>query len=162
MWGEHGLLQKGFPYTQGVKVPMFARWPRDIRPGSVDRRLVANIDLAPTILRALSVRTRKLDGRDLLNRSWRRDRIHLEYWCNVRVCNRWASTREKSSQYLEYYGTGGQVTYREYYDLKSDKWQLHNLLGDHNRKNDPRLGPLHKRLARDRVCASRVGQKACP
>jgi len=162
MWGEHGLRRKGLPYTQSVKVPLFTRWPLAIRPGSVDRRLVANIDLAPTILRVLSQPTRNLDGRDLLDRSWKRNRIQLEYWCNVRECNRWASTRRKSSEYVEYYDAAGRVTFREYYNLKADKWELHNLLGDHRRNNNPKLGPLHRRLTHDRTCAGHVGRKACP
>ena len=159
MWGEHGLSAKGVPYTQAVKVPMFARWPQSIEPGTVDRRLVANIDLAPTILSLLSQPIEDLDGRNLLDDSWTRDRIHLEYWCNISGCNRWASTRTKSSQYVEYYNKSGDVRFREYYNLGADKWQLHNLLKDGKPRNNPPLRPLHRRLARDRRCE---GTTACP
>lgn len=162
LWGEHGLTRKGVPYTPAVKVPFFIRWPRVIKPSTVDRRLVANIDLMPTVLSALSQPTKHLDGRNLLDGSWDRGRIQLEYWCNVGGCRPWASTRTKSYQYIEYYDDAGAVKFREYYDLQRDRWQLHNLLGDRSRKNDPKLRPLKKRLSADRACRGRLGPTACP
>jgi arylsulfatase A-like enzyme len=162
MWGDFGLLKKGVPYTQAVNVPFFIRWPNAIAPGTVDRRLVANIDLVPTVLSALSQPHAGLDGRDLLDGSWERDRIQLEYWCSAEECRPWASTRTKAHQYVEYYNKAGGVKFREYYDLRKDRWQLHNLLADRNRKNDPKLGPIEEQLAADRVCSGQTGATACP
>jgi arylsulfatase A-like enzyme len=162
MWGEHGLVKKGVPYTPAIKVPFFLRWPRAIEPGTVDRRIAANIDLVPTVLSVLSEPLAGLDGRDLLDGSWDRDRIQLEYWCNTSRCRPWASTRTKSYQYVEYYNKSGGVEFRGYYNLKRDPWQLRNLLADRSRKNDPKLRPIKKRLAADRVCSGQTGPTACP
>jgi arylsulfatase A-like enzyme len=153
MWGDHGLVAKDVPYTPAVKVKMFARWPSAIPPGSVDRRLVANIDIAPTALVAAGLDPEGTDGRDLLDPSWARERILLEHWCNVNACNRWAATRTKGHQYVEYYDADGRTTFREYYDLRRDPWQLRNLLHDRVRANNPDWGPLAEQLAADRSCA---------
>jgi arylsulfatase A-like enzyme len=161
MWSEHGLLKKDVPYTPSVSVPLMLRWPAHVSP-SVDRRLVANIDIAPTVLDAARYSkqlTTPLDGRSLLDNSWHRRRLLLEHWCNKRTaCNVWASTRTKDYQYTEYYGQEEEVVFREYYGLRKDPWQLHNLLLDGNGTIDPDLNRLHLRLERDRTCKS----TSCP
>ena len=153
MWGEHGLIAKDVPYTPAVKVRMLARWPAAIPAGSVDRRLVSNIDIAPTALAAAGLDPTGMDGRNLLDVSWARRRILLEHWCNVRACNLWAATRTKGHQYVEYYNADGRTTFREFYDLRRDPWQLRNLLYDGDSVNDPDWRPLAEQLAADRSCA---------
>lgn len=158
LWGEHGGHAKGYPYTESVKVPMYIRWPGVIRRGSMDGRMVANIDLAPTIMSVVGLPIDDRDGRDLLDRSWKRNRMHLEYWCNIEGCNRWASTRTKTYQYIEHYTADGRVRFREYYDLIHDRWQLRNYLHDGVAGNNPRLAPLKAQLRADRTCVN----AACP
>ncbi|MGH2818077.1 MAG: sulfatase family protein, partial [Actinomycetota bacterium] len=116
-WSEHGLNNKGTPYSQSVHVPMMARWPGHLPRGVRNSRWAANIDIAPTVLQAAAVRQHPatpMDGRSLLDPTWRRDRILLEYWCNVGLCNRWASIRTRTDQFVEYYDQG-EVVFREYY-----------------------------------------------
>ena len=48
MWGDHGLINKGFPYTQSAKLPLMVRYAPARCRASTDSRLGANIDLAPT------------------------------------------------------------------------------------------------------------------
>ncbi len=50
-WGQHGIGGKMVPYVESIRVPFFAMWPRHFEQGVSDR-LVANIDIAPTILDA--------------------------------------------------------------------------------------------------------------
>lgn len=50
MLGEHGLAAKHLAYEESVRVPMIVRYPRMVKPGSVRGDLVANIDVAPTLL----------------------------------------------------------------------------------------------------------------
>lgn len=57
------------------------------------------------------------------------------------------------------------MTFREYYDLVSDPWQLTNLLGDANPDNDPPAGELAALallLSRDRRCVGTEGEAPCP
>jgi arylsulfatase A-like enzyme len=166
MWGEHGLVGKAVPYRQSIKVPMMMRWPGHVMEGTTDHRLVANIDIAPTVLAATKyggTLNAPLDGRSLLDSSWRRVRMLHEYWSNRFRSRPWASTRTKRYLYTEYYDADGNITFREYYDLVGDRWQLHNLLGDSDRGNDPtNVAALHARLTADRSCVGTSGPKACP
>ena len=158
MWGEHGLAAKDVPYTPSVKIKMFARWPAAIPANSVDSRLVANIDIAPTVLAAAGLDPFGVDGRNLLDPQWARDRILLEHWCNMSNCNRWASTRTKEYQFVEYYDADGRTTFKEYYDQRRDPWQLRNLLRDGDRNNNPDWEALSEQLTADRTCAG----PSCP
>jgi Ca2+-binding RTX toxin-like protein len=49
-------------------------------------------------------------------------------------------------------------TFREYYDLVSDPWQLQNLLADGDPANDPNVVALSNQVAGQRTC---VGSAAC-
>jgi arylsulfatase A-like enzyme len=168
--GEHGLQQKHSPYTASVKIPMFARWPGHFRGGAVDDRLVANIDIAPTVYDAAGIRpdeAHPVDGRSLLDESWTRDRMLLEYTHREdRAVPSWASLRTADYQYVEYYDEElEEVTFREYYDLVTDPYQLTNLLGDADTSNDPdqgRITLLSLELQRDRRCEGTSGASACP
>ena len=155
MWGEHGLIFKRVPYDPSVRLPALMRWPGHIPKGEVDRRLVANIDIAPTILDAAGIETlpeRPMDGRSLLQTE-ERDRLVLEYWAEGGGdLPTWFSTRTKDFQYTRYEDEFGGVLFREYYDLRADPWQLENLLGDGDPTNDPLIIPLDSQLEQDRVC----------
>jgi len=51
--GQHGLHMKGaFHYEDGIRVPLLARWPGRIPPGSVRTDLQSLVDLSPTFLEA--------------------------------------------------------------------------------------------------------------
>ena len=78
--GEHDLTSKFLPYSPAVDVPLLVRWPGQIPGGSVSNDLVANIDIAPTVLRAAGVNAEHvMDGIDLLS-SAPRSRILTEYF----------------------------------------------------------------------------------
>ncbi|MDQ3962358.1 MAG: sulfatase [Actinomycetota bacterium] len=150
LWGEHGLTNKQVPYGESIRMPMMLRWPG--HGPEDDSRLVTNVDIAPTIYAATGV-TAATDGRDLLDTSWDRDRIHLEYFGdpNAPAIPRWASTWTPSGQYVEYYGPGSTVGFIEYYDLLDDPWQLRNTKAAPN-------DTWATRLRADRSCSG----ASCP
>ncbi len=167
LWGDHNKVSKFVPYTPSIKVPLYMSWPALVEGGRTDRRLTANIDLPTTILEAAGIAgtTPALDGRSLVDQSWTRDRMLTESFVNVEAFTTdlppWASLRDNKMQYVEYYGEGGEIVFREYYDLKEDPFQLLNLLGDDDTGNDPpaeELEALHVQLEADRRCAG----PACP
>jgi arylsulfatase A-like enzyme len=136
------------------------RWPGHVAKGEVDRRLVGNIDIAPTILDAAGVEVlpeRPMDGRSLLQDE-ERERLVLEYWAERGSLPTWFSTRTKDFQYIRYEDEFGDVVFREYYDLRADPWQLSNLLGDGDPTNDPLILPLDSQLEQDRACRA----ETCP
>jgi arylsulfatase A-like enzyme len=127
------------------------------------RRRVTNVDIAATVFDASGIRpNHALDGTSLLA-SGSRGRTLLEYFRDgdMRDIPPWASTLTSRFQYTEYYDRNRNVTFKEYYRLRQDPWQLRNVLRDGDPGNDPsstRLRRLHRVLRRDRNCSG----SACP
>ncbi len=53
--GEHGWFDKRFMYEESLRTPLVIRWPGVVRPGTVENRIVSNIDFAETFLAAAGV-----------------------------------------------------------------------------------------------------------
>jgi arylsulfatase A-like enzyme len=138
--GEHRLMAKGWPYTDAVEVPMYARWPGHITRGSVSYSLVANIDIAPTIYEATGVQPNYVpDGRSLLAPSGRQN-ILLELpgpWRNVPT---WSAIWSPTRHYIHW--SDGFV---EDYHLGTDPGET-----DARNTPDPKM---ERRLDRYRTCA---------
>ena len=161
LWQDHGLTNKSKPYLDSVRVPFFMRWPANpkVRRNATDPRLVANIDVAPTVMDAAGVTPdpgKPMDGVSLLDRTQQRDRMLAEYWGDLNNAPDeetgvssfageagaqglpkwkvppWASTITRDYHYTEYYDDEGtQPTFREFYDLRPghDPYELTNLYG---------------------------------
>jgi arylsulfatase A-like enzyme len=165
LWGEHGLVRKGYPYTRSIKVPLLVRWPGWIDEPATDDRLVANIDLAPTFAdlgkakapsfvdgRSLAPALREKSGDDT------RTGLLVEHFApsdrNARAGRRgggapptYAALRTDRYTYVEYV-TGE----RQLYDLRADPDQLHNIVST----ADPKLvKELAEQLASLRTCEAR-------
>ena len=48
--GEHGWYDKRWMYEESFRTPLLVRWPGKIKPGSVNRDFVMNLDFAQTFL----------------------------------------------------------------------------------------------------------------
>jgi N-acetylglucosamine-6-sulfatase len=153
MHGEHrAKAEKVLPYEPALRVPFILRGP-GIPAGFRDRRPVANIDIAPTIVDATgTVPGRVMDGRSLLglveDRTvwWGRD-ILIE---NGRGANSVAPFRGIRTGRFAYtrYTTTGEY---ELYDLERDPYQLQSL--DESDRYAPVLRDLKRRLRLLRTCA---------
>ncbi|MFG3053322.1 sulfatase [Kitasatospora sp. NPDC048239] len=165
-WADHGWLRKGVPYSPAHEVPFYLSWPAGgYGAGTVDHRIVANIDIAPTILDAAGITPdTPQDGNSLFS-THSRDHLLVEWWKQGTAAGgppTWSSYVAKDKQYTEYYqlhtdadgtvsGTG-QVKFREYYDLVADPYQLQNLLYQATPQQEQALGipALAAQLAADR------------
>jgi arylsulfatase A-like enzyme len=123
LWGEHGLRWKEKPYLESIRVPFFMRWPEHVASNHTDDRLVANIDIAPTIVDAVNAAgepridpSPPMDGTSLLEPGRLRTRILTEHFGSgpplssprnffVGTFPSWASMVTDSFQYVEYYRT---------------------------------------------------------
>jgi arylsulfatase A-like enzyme len=166
--GEHGLVDKRLPYTESTHIPLLVRWDGHIIAGSTDDRLVANVDVTPTVLAAAGITPPDrypLDGHDLLAVA-ERVRLFLEYFPDpVRPVPEWAAILTSNVLYVEYYGTDGSTIFLEYYDNRADPWQTQNLLGDEDPANDPptaEVRRLSSTITDDRRCQGVSGPAPCP
>ncbi len=165
--GEHRLIGKRLPYPESTDVPFAVSDPGVIPGGSVDERLTSNVDVAPTILEAAGAAgplRYPLDGYSLLDQHWRRKVQYGESY-NVRPDRHWEppwrSIRTGDFQFIEWLSETipQRIVWREYYDLRTDPYELDNLLGDSTTANDPHVQRLHARLVRAAFCA---GHPSCP
>ncbi|MBA4018565.1 MAG: sulfatase [Pirellula sp.] len=53
--GEHGWFDKRWFYEQSVKTPLLVRWPKMVKPGTVNTAMVSNLDYPETFLAAAGV-----------------------------------------------------------------------------------------------------------
>jgi arylsulfatase A-like enzyme len=152
--GEHGLFGKRLPYEPSVRIPLLMRWAGQIPAGTVSERLVANIDVAPTVLEAAGIEPgATVDGVSLLRNSKREGLLLEQIEKRRRSLPGWAAIRTPSSIYVEYYGHDQEsVLFREHYDLGTDPHQLRNTLADDDPANDARARALRVRLREIRAC----------
>ena len=139
--GEHRLPDNKINvYEEAVRVPLLMRGP-GVRRGVREPRLVANVDLAATILDAAAAEAGvELDGVSLLRRPPAGRAILLENLATGEPrFTRYAAVRTPRRVYVEH--ENGE---RELYDLRRDPFQLRS--GD----RAPRLAA---RLERLRDCA---------
>ena len=151
--GEHRLVKKGAPYRESVEVPLYMRWPDQVSGGPNDDRLAANIDLAPTIYDAAGISpSYETDGHSLLG-DYRRDYAFAEHRFGPWY---WAQVFDEDSRYIETYEKGslGNVTDREFYDLRADPFEMENLFAtEEGTGSDPRVIQADARLQAARDCA---------
>jgi N-acetylglucosamine-6-sulfatase len=68
LWGEHGQTDKRWAWEESIRIPLLIRHPASVPvPGSAVDRIVANIDVAPTLLDLAGLATPEhMQGRSLL------------------------------------------------------------------------------------------------
>jgi arylsulfatase A-like enzyme len=116
-----GPSGKAKPYLESIQVPLLMRWPASPYPAPSPSRLVANIDLTPTVLDSvgalsLANATEPVDGRSLWEPA--RTRLLAEGW-RERIPD-WASVITSRSQYIRTYdstSTPTDETWHEWYSL---------------------------------------------
>jgi len=126
-WGEHRLDSKSTAYEESVKVPFAIRYPPLIPNPYVDERIVANIDIAPTIYELSETRLpENMDGTSLVplfagETEWR-DHILLEAWPDRGA---WSAIHTGDYVYIE-----TQDDMSEFYDLTLDPFEMDNAIAD--------------------------------
>jgi len=145
--GEHRLaIVKIWPYEESIRVPFVIGGAGILDPGRTNPDFALNIDIAPTIAQLAGVRPGlPEDGRSLVpllrdqHPSWRTSFV-VEYLGKGGPDDKWVAPFEgiRTLRYLYVrYGMlrlvhGGPLVHypngsEELYDLKTDRYELHNL-----------------------------------
>ena len=153
--GDHGWFDKRLMYEESLRMPFLMRYPGAIRPGTVNRDIVLNIDFAPMFLDYAGARApAEMQGRSFranleghTPRDWRKS-MYYRYWMHndndhhVPGALRHSHERWKL---IYYYGkplgmTGANppdtTPEWELFDLRNDPREMHNLY------RDPKYAPV--------------------
>lgn len=132
MFGEHGLIDKRVAYEPSIRVPLLMRCPALIKGGTVVDQVVANIDIAPTVMELMGLKPpAHFDGRTLVpllrgeRPAWREHFLYVYYWeRNFPQSPTVFALRGERYKYITYHGLWDAD---ELYDLQEDPGELHNL-----------------------------------
>lgn len=144
LFGEHGLIDKRNAYEESMRVPLLVAAPQIYRAGQVVDRMVANIDIAPTLLTLAGIDSPEhYDGRSFAHlpvsttgsaaqagedSPWRDALAYEYYWeFNYPQTPTVFALRTERYKYIQYHGVWDT---EELYDLREDPAESRNLIED--------------------------------
>lgn len=145
MFGEHGLIDKRVAYETSSRVPMLMQCPALFSGGSVVEEVVANIDIAPTVMQAMGLeKPPHMDGQSFLPLAqgqpipWRDYFLYVYYWeQNYPHTPTHFCLRGEQYKYTTYYGLWDTD---ELFDIQADPMEQNNLI------HDPQLAPIKEQM----------------
>ena len=131
-FGEHGLIDKRTAYEESMRVPMVMQCPELFSGGRVIDQVVANLDIAPTILSAAGLQPPlAMVGASMLPLAqqqpvpWRTELVYEYYWeRNFPQTPTTFALRGDQYKFIRYYGVWDVD---ELFDLTVDPKEMHNL-----------------------------------
>jgi N-acetylglucosamine-6-sulfatase len=135
MFGEHGLIDKRVAYETSIRVPMLMQCPQLFKGGTVVDKVVANIDIAPTVMEAMGLqKPPHMDGKSFIDLAqgkkvpWREYFLYVYYWeKNFPQSPTVFSLRGDKFKYNTYYGLWDTD---EFFDIEKDPKEQNNLIHD--------------------------------
>jgi arylsulfatase A-like enzyme len=153
--GEHGWFDKRFMYEESLRTPLVIRWPGVTKAGSVEKRIVSNLDFAETFLEAADVPIpADMQGRGFVpllrgeeSEGWRTSFYYHYYEGVDQVHNvhKHEGVTDGRAKLIHYY----PIDEWEMFDLESDPHELTNLYG--RPEHSELQTRLHAELARLRT-----------
>lgn len=150
-FGEHGLIDKRVAYEWSMRVPLLVRCPAAVPGGRTLRQLVANLDLAPTLLEAAGLPVPGgMDGRSawplLQGREvpWRTELLYEYYW--ERQYPQTPTLHALRGERYKFIRAQGVWDIDELYDLEEDPHEMRNLI--HDPAHAARVAEMDQRLTR--------------
>lgn len=140
LFGEHGLIDKRNAYEESMRIPLLMQAPGWFLPGQTVEKMVANIDIAPTLLTLAGVALpQHFDGRSFAHlpaakagrthaatAPWRDSLTYEYYWeYNYPHTPTVFALRTERYKYIQYHGVWDT---EELYDLVQDPREQNNLI----------------------------------
>ena len=155
--GDHGWYDKRFMYEESLRMPFLIRYPQEIKRGSVNDRMILNVDFAPTFLDYAGIpipdEMQGCSFRSLLRgevpEDWQTS-MYYRYWMHCGGHNVYAHYGVRTMRYkLIYYyadalGQPGAID-----DPKPPEWELFDLEKDPTEMNDVYADPAYAAVVRD-------------
>ena len=134
-FGEQGLIDKRTAYNASIRVPLLIRYPEWIEAGLVVDEVVANIDIAPTLLNIAGITIpSEMDGKSFLplimgeSIPWRKHILYEYFWeNNYPYTPTTFAVLTDRYKYIHYYGIWD---IDELYDRLNDPDEINNLIYD--------------------------------
>ena len=136
--GDHGWYDKRFMYEESLRMPFIIRYPREIKPGSINENMLLNVDFAPTFLDYAGIEIpESFQGsscRPLLNsetpENWQTS-MYYRYWMHLAHHHVYAHYGVRTHRYkLIYYYADGLNQEGSVEDTKEPEWELFDLEKD--------------------------------
>ena len=134
--GDHSWFDKRFMYEESLRMPLLVRYPKEIKPGSVNNDMLLNLDFAPTFLDFAGI-TRPVDMqgrsfRQLLQANTPEDwhtsmYYHYYEYPSWHMVKRHYGIRTQRYKLMHFYY---DIDAWELYDLEKDPNELNNVYGD--------------------------------
>ncbi len=136
-YGEHGLsVERRLAYEEGIRIPLFARYPKRIAAGTRRNQIVLTLDFAPTMAELAGAQVPAgLHGRSFVPllagnpAGWRESFLIEHFSDNVFPRTRglgYQAVRTEHWKYIHYVEVPGAD---ELYDLNRDLFEMRNLAG---------------------------------
>ena len=133
MFGEHGLIDKRVAYETSIRVPMIVQCPELFAGGTKIDKMVANIDIAPTVMEVMGLETPPhMDGESFNALAqgedvpWREYFLYAYYWeQNFPQSPTVFSLRSDRYKFTTYYGLWDT---NEFFDIEADPEEQNNLI----------------------------------
>jgi arylsulfatase A-like enzyme len=143
--GEHNLGDKRTAYEESMRVPMLVRYPRAVKAGRTDDRMVLNIDPAATFLdlagqpvpAAIQGRSWKPLMEGHADAAWRESFFYCYFYEKGFNAPLTTAVRTADAKLIRY---PGHDEWTEVFDLKADPYEVKNLAAD------PAYAELRQRL----------------
>jgi arylsulfatase A-like enzyme len=148
--GEHGWFDKRFMYEESFRTPLLVRYPREIKPNTKIKRLVQNLDFAPTFLDYADIEIpAEMQGESFRGlvagqtKKWR-DAVYYTYYeyPSVHMVKRHYGVATERYKLMHFYY---DIDEWEMYDLKTDPSEMKNLYDDPAYAKVQKM--MHKKLA---------------
>jgi len=143
--GEHGWYDKRFMYEESFRTPLIVRWPNVVKANSVNKDLVQNIDIAPTLLDIAGANIPKnMDGLSLVpilkneKTEWRKSLYyHYYHYPGTHDVRRHEGVFDGRYKLIRFYGRNvPEGEYYEFYDLKKDSKEVNNVYSNTEYTNE--------------------------